>query len=782
MRYAIDLTAPPKALTRGHLDLGGTGPAGAITVNSYYIEHDGKPFFPIVGEFHYARYPAADWDDELRKMKAGGINVVATYVFWNLHERREGQFDWAGDLDLRRFIGLAKKAGLRAIVRVGPFAHGEIRNGGLPDWLYGRSFDVRSNDPGYLAYCEKFYAAIAGQVTGLLFKDGGPIIGVQLENEFQHSAAPWEIRYAGSPRDLTVADRDAAVTHVQISTTVTENKHADYGRDHMANLKLIAKRQGLDAPLYTATGWGNAAIVPNGSLPVSAAYAYPYWVKDASPSPFYSFTDLQMSPDYPPTSYDARRYPVLAAELGTGMNQVYARRSYIPEESVEPMMVRMLGSGANGLGYYMYHGGATPAFDGFYNEDASGLPKINYDYQAPIGQYGQVRGHYRGLRVLHLFLSSFGDRLAPCATILPANHAETAAEKTGVLRYAARGADGAGFVFLLNYQDHAETIDLPDIRLEVADGPRTIAVPSSGTFTLKQDVAAILPINFDVGGINLRSATVQPLSRLTCDGRHYFVFFSIDGLAPELVFDSGNVADTENCHAVADGVATVVTGPADHCFSFTIGGTPVLVVPRRLALDATPIAGGRLVFADATVFESEDGLTVLSAGKTLVDLGVYPACRTTPGVAGAAVRATTPAIPTISQFQISFEPVTFAATLRKISARRYAATFDAELGGLNEVFLRVNFVGDTGMAFIDGRLVDDFFYSGKPWEIGLKRFLPLLANKEMVFVFQPIERGAACLKDIPAAFQPAFPDGVNHLLSVAGLDCVPEYKATLVIQ
>jgi beta-galactosidase len=77
--YPIDITAPPKAVTRSHLDLGGTGPDGhSIAVNSYYIEKDGKPFIPIVGEFHFSRYPAQEWEDELRKMKAGGINIVAT--------------------------------------------------------------------------------------------------------------------------------------------------------------------------------------------------------------------------------------------------------------------------------------------------------------------------------------------------------------------------------------------------------------------------------------------------------------------------------------------------------------------------------------------------------------------------------------------------------------------------------------------------------------------------------------------------------------------------------
>ena len=86
-----------------------------------------------MGEFHYARYPASEWEREILKMKAGGVDIVATYVFWIHHEEVEGQFDWSGQRDLRRFVELCGRHGMYAWVRVGPWAHGESRNGGLPD-------------------------------------------------------------------------------------------------------------------------------------------------------------------------------------------------------------------------------------------------------------------------------------------------------------------------------------------------------------------------------------------------------------------------------------------------------------------------------------------------------------------------------------------------------------------------------------------------------------------------------------------------------------------------
>ena len=148
----LDASQPDPAIKSGHLRLGGADPQGnRLEVTSRYLAWNGQPLVVISGEFHYSRYPEADWEEELLKLKAGGINTVATYVFWSFHEERPGVFDWTGQKNVRRFAELCARHGLRLILRIGPFAHGEWRNGGLPDWLYGQPFEVRSNDPGLLA-------------------------------------------------------------------------------------------------------------------------------------------------------------------------------------------------------------------------------------------------------------------------------------------------------------------------------------------------------------------------------------------------------------------------------------------------------------------------------------------------------------------------------------------------------------------------------------------------------------------------------------------------------
>jgi Beta-galactosidase len=214
----VDATSMPAPVSRGYLQMGtSTARDGqTLEVNSRYLELDGKPWLPVMGEFHYVRVPEHDWNAELLKMKASGVDIVSTYVFWNYHEPQPGQFDWRGNRDLRHFVQLCAQDGLKVVLRIGPWAHGEVRFGGLPDWVV-QSMPTRRNDPTYLHYVGLFYAQIAEQVRGLWWKDDGPVIGVQIENEY----------------NLDGAGQGAA---------------------HIATLKAMARADGMDVPLYTVTG------------------------------------------------------------------------------------------------------------------------------------------------------------------------------------------------------------------------------------------------------------------------------------------------------------------------------------------------------------------------------------------------------------------------------------------------------------------------------------------------------------------------------------------------
>jgi len=231
--HALDLRGARKEIKRGHLRMGGANPRGdRLDVTSYYLEWNGAPIVPAMGEFAFSRYPAEHWAEELLKLRMGGVTIVSSYLLWIHHEEIEGRFDWSGCCDIRRFVELCARQGLWVLLRIGPFAHGECRNGGLPDWLYMRPVKVRSNDPGYLAYVERYFAEMGRQLQGLMFGEGGPIIGLQLDNEFMNTGAPWELAYRKEGHYFNAGSGGVA---------------------HMRHLRRLAREAGMDAPLLTAT-------------------------------------------------------------------------------------------------------------------------------------------------------------------------------------------------------------------------------------------------------------------------------------------------------------------------------------------------------------------------------------------------------------------------------------------------------------------------------------------------------------------------------------------------
>jgi hypothetical protein len=160
-----------------------------LGLNAEYLTRDGRPWLPVMGEMHYSRVPEAEWEEEILKMKSAGVEVISAYIIWIHHEEVEGEWDWAGQKDLRRFVQLCAKHGMYVWVRVGPWSHAEVRNGGFPDWVLKETADPRSNDPAYLHFVDLYYKQIGEQLKGLMWSEGGPVVGVQLENEYSRRGA-----------------------------------------------------------------------------------------------------------------------------------------------------------------------------------------------------------------------------------------------------------------------------------------------------------------------------------------------------------------------------------------------------------------------------------------------------------------------------------------------------------------------------------------------------------------------------------------------------------------
>lgn len=760
-QQVYELTAPAKekVIYSGHLKLGGKSPSGgSIDVNSFYVSINGKPAIPVMGEFHYSRYPAEQWEEQILKIKAGGVNVIPTYVFWNIHEEVEGVFDWSGNRDLRKFIQLCQKHDMPVIVRVGPFCHGEIRNGGLPDWLFAKPLEVRSNDVNYLTIVKRLYEQIALQLKGLYYQDGGPIIGIQIENEHQHSAAPWAINYPGAPKDMTSATYDAGITMIGVSVQDKKITTAELGDLHMKTLKDMAEKAGMITPLYTATGWGNAAIVENEVIPVTAAYTYPFWAKPHM-SPFCMFKDIQHHPDYAPVRYNTDKYPSFTAEMGVGIQMIYSRRPIVKAEAAEALMVRSLGSGANGIGYYMYHGGSTPKQNngvGFLSDELMGVPKISYDFQAPIGEFGLVRDSYQNLRILHSFLEDFSSSLAPMETVLPEGNDRITPDNRETLRYAVRMKDDSGFIFMTNFQDHdTARVDQKDLQFKLNLRNESFMIPAKGTFTLKKDVSAILPFNLHMEDAVLKYATAQLLTKIEDNGKEHYFFFAPEGFTPEYSFDKATLKSGKSFYAPIPGVKST--------FSITTkNGKKVMVttLTREQALNTMKV-NNRILITRATVLPEKDKCTLLSLGENRIDYILYPS------------RAGW------KQQTIEVDPVSVVADWKKVGARRMTVHIDQpSLPQVNEYFLRVQYVGDVGMAFINGSIVLDHFYYGAPWTIGLKCFQNELKENDMNFYFRPLHKNAPYLIDLPHDAIPDFTQrGAN--CEVKNVEILPEYKAII---
>ena len=146
---------------------------------------DGKPFQVISGEMHYPRIPREYWRDRLRKARAMGLNTITTYVFWNVHEPHPGTYDFSGQNDLGEYLREAQQEGLYVILRPGPYVCAEWELGGYPAWLLkDRSLVLRSNDAKYQAATSAWLTRLGKEVKPLLLKNGGPIIAVQVENEY----------------------------------------------------------------------------------------------------------------------------------------------------------------------------------------------------------------------------------------------------------------------------------------------------------------------------------------------------------------------------------------------------------------------------------------------------------------------------------------------------------------------------------------------------------------------------------------------------------------------
>lgn len=717
MRYEMDL----RNLKRKNIyplgeNFHGVSKSGEeFSFTNYYMMKNGKPFFGVSGEFHYSRMSDTRWEDEIIKMKMCGINVVATYVFWIHHEEEEGVFRFDGCRNVRKFVELCGKHGLYVILRIGPFDHGEVRNGGMPDWMYGKPFEPRSLSDGFVAYTKRLYTKISEQVQGLFYKDDGPIIGVQIDNEYMHSAAPWEITTGISDEWLS---------------TGTE------GNAYMLRMKALAAECGLIPAFYTCTGWGGAAT-PDSMVPLWGGYAFRPWLfysyKGEHPATEeyvyqdYHNNDVVCTSDFRP-AYKPESRPYSCCEMGGGMTCSYYYRFQYPYKSVDAMANIKIASGCNFLGYYMFQGGSNPlGINGLYLNEGQ-VPKISYDYQAALGEFGQVRESYRRLKSIHYFAQAFGDKICALQTVLPEGASQIAPKDGKTLRYALRTDGKRGFLFINNYQDH---FDLPDrrneeIRLHLDGENLTWNVSIAG------EENAILPFHFDMDGIDLVQANAQAITKVA----DTYVFLVPDGMDGKFVFE-----DAVKVNGLDESIYICGKNLRAERFSIEKGSVHlnVLAISREMANNMFLLSGDRLAFTDAVVLEDANGIR-LESTEAVNTIHVYPAN------GFDSMKTIKRADAQINTFMGSYVIETAVrqtdVAVKQVGPTRYTLHIpETVMDGVKDARLQLSYTGDIGNAFINGRMINDNFANGAVWEIGLKDFAEQLKNDCITVYIVPLKEG-----------------------------------------
>ncbi|XP_066484549.1 beta-galactosidase isoform X1 [Tiliqua scincoides] len=343
---------------------------------------DGEPFRYISGSIHYSRVPRYYWKDRLLKMKMAGLDAVQTYVPWNFHESEPGVYNFTGDRDLVSFVQLAQEVGLLLILRAGPYICAEWDMGGLPAWLLNKETIVlRSSDADYLAAIGRWMGILLPKMKPLLYQNGGPIIMVQVENEYGSYFA------------------------------------CDF--DYLRYLqKLFRQHLGNEVVLFTTDG-ASKSLLRCGALQGL------YSTVDFGPGNNVTAAFLVQRHSEP-------KGPLVNSEFYTGWLDHWGHRhSVVSSSIIAKTLSEILAHGAS-VNMYMFIGGTN---FGYWN--GANMPYLpqptSYDYDAPLSEAGDLTEKYFAIReVIGMY------KKLPVGPIPPTTpkfaYGEVALEKVGTVK------------------------------------------------------------------------------------------------------------------------------------------------------------------------------------------------------------------------------------------------------------------------------------------------------------------------------------------------------------
>lgn len=317
--------------------------------------YDGKPVRIISGEMHYPRIPHQYWRHRMQMLKAMGLNAVATYVFWNIHEPEPGKWDFTGDKNLAEYIKIAGEEGLMVILRPGPYVCAEWEFGGYPWWLQNvEGLELRRDNEQFLKYTQLYINRLYKEVGNLQITKGGPIVMVQAENEFGS--------YVSQRKDIPLEEH----------------------RRYNAKIVQQLKDAGFDVPSFTSDGsWLFEGGAVPGALPTANGES--------------NIENLKKAVD----KYNGGQGPYMVAEFYPGWLAHWLEpHPQISATSIARQTEKYLQNNVS-INYYMVHGGTNFGFTSGANYDKKHdiQPDLtSYDYDAPISEAGWVTPKYDSLR------------------------------------------------------------------------------------------------------------------------------------------------------------------------------------------------------------------------------------------------------------------------------------------------------------------------------------------------------------------------------------------------
>lgn len=325
---------------------------------------NGEPFVVKAAELHYPRIPKEYWEQRIQLCKALGMNTICLYTFWNAHEPRQDQFDFTGQNDIRAFIKLCEKNGMKVILRPGPYVCAEWEMGGLPWWLLKKKdIRLREQDSSFMERVDKFQKAVAEQVADLTIADNGPIIMVQVENEYGSY---------GTDKPYVAAIRDMLRQNFGNDVTLFQ---CDWSSNYLNN--------GLDDLIWTMN-FGTGANIDQ------------------------QFASLQ---ERRPDS------PLMCSEFWSGWFDKWgAAHETRPANEMIAGIDEMLSKGIS-FSLYMTHGGTNWGHWAGANSPGFAPDVTSYDYDAPISESGQPTPKYWDLRkTLAKYMD--GERQSPLPALI----------------------------------------------------------------------------------------------------------------------------------------------------------------------------------------------------------------------------------------------------------------------------------------------------------------------------------------------------------------------------